>query len=159
MKCEKMWQWFSEVVVKNFVLFTWSSSWCQSSNKYWMCLPKLLYELSEKWCNTIVSLVAFLFQISAEFQRITTVHLEPKFMSGLDLHTPKLLKLFHAKGGALGERLKIIMEPLEVQYISKLKVALLHKISRQHFFVQLKVGKSNKKFESTCLGNTLSWWW
>lgn len=77
-------------------------------------------------------------------------------MSGLDLHTPKLLKLFHAKGGALGERLKIIMEPLEVQYISKLKVALLHKISRQHFFVQLKVGKSNKKFESTCLGNTLS---
>ncbi|XP_030599293.1 uncharacterized protein LOC115789875 isoform X2 [Archocentrus centrarchus] len=52
-------------------------------------------------------------QISAEFQRITTVQLEPKFMSGLDLHTPKLLKLFHAKGGALGQRLKIIMEPLE----------------------------------------------
>ncbi|XP_030599297.1 uncharacterized protein LOC115789875 isoform X5 [Archocentrus centrarchus] len=51
--------------------------------------------------------------ISAEFQRITTVQLEPKFMSGLDLHTPKLLKLFHAKGGALGQRLKIIMEPLE----------------------------------------------
>ncbi|XP_071348849.1 uncharacterized protein [Trachinotus anak] len=52
-------------------------------------------------------------QINAEFQRTTTVHLEPKFMSSLDRHTPKLLTLFRAKGGALGRRLEIIMEPLE----------------------------------------------
>lgn len=55
------------------------------------------------------------FQISAEFQRITTVPLEPRFMAALDHHTPKLLMLFRAKGGALGQRLLNIMEPLEVQ--------------------------------------------
>lgn len=46
------------------------------------------------------------FKISAEFQRITTVNLEPKFMSMLDLHSPKLLSLFQVKKGALGERLR-----------------------------------------------------
>ncbi|XP_076879072.1 sterile alpha motif domain-containing protein 3-like isoform X2 [Brachyhypopomus gauderio] len=44
-----------------------------------------------------------------EFHRITTVHLEPKFMSKLDEYTPKLLALFHSKGGALGLRLKAIL--------------------------------------------------
>ncbi|XP_036946294.1 uncharacterized protein LOC119014943 isoform X2 [Acanthopagrus latus] len=34
-------------------------------------------------------------------------------MSALDHHTPKLLTLFRAKGGALRRRLEIIMEPLE----------------------------------------------
>ncbi|KAL6487556.1 hypothetical protein MHYP_G00041820 [Metynnis hypsauchen] len=52
-------------------------------------------------------------QISAEFQRITTVHLEPKFMSTLDLYTPKLLTLFRTRGGALGVRLKKQMEQLK----------------------------------------------
>ncbi|KAF7653354.1 hypothetical protein LDENG_00084080 [Lucifuga dentata] len=42
-------------------------------------------------------------QVSAEFQRITTLTLESKFMSMLDLHSPKLLSLFQAKKGA-GER-------------------------------------------------------
>ncbi|ROL44885.1 hypothetical protein DPX16_21252 [Anabarilius grahami] len=53
-------------------------------------------------------------KLTAEFQRITTVQLEPKFMSSLDLHIPKLLKLFRAKGGALGQRLKTEMELLKV---------------------------------------------
>ncbi|KAL6461099.1 hypothetical protein MHYP_G00310650 [Metynnis hypsauchen] len=52
-------------------------------------------------------------QISAEFQRITTVHLERKFMSTLDLSTPKLLTLFRTRGGALGGRLKKQMEQLK----------------------------------------------
>ncbi|KAL6479319.1 hypothetical protein MHYP_G00127520 [Metynnis hypsauchen] len=52
-------------------------------------------------------------QISAEFQRITTVHLERKFMSTLDLYTPKLLTLFRTRGGALGVRLKKQMEQLK----------------------------------------------
>ncbi|XP_035985885.1 uncharacterized protein LOC118559324 [Fundulus heteroclitus] len=43
-------------------------------------------------------------QVSAEFQRITTRNLEPKFMSMLDLYSPKLLSLFQAKKGAAGER-------------------------------------------------------
>ncbi|KAL6475110.1 hypothetical protein MHYP_G00161500 [Metynnis hypsauchen] len=52
-------------------------------------------------------------QINAEFQRITTVHLEPKFMSTLDLYTLKLLTLFCTRGGALGVRLKKQMEQLK----------------------------------------------
>ncbi|KAI7804210.1 hypothetical protein IRJ41_001754 [Triplophysa rosa] len=51
--------------------------------------------------------------VTAEFQRITTVQLEPKLMSSLDPHTPKLLTLFCAKGGALGQRLKTEMELLK----------------------------------------------
>ena len=73
-----------------------------------------------------LSLFAFVFQISAEFQRITTVHLEPKFMSALDRHTPRLLTLFRAKCGALGAKLKRILEQLEVPYF--LREALFHKI-------------------------------
>lgn len=37
------------------------------------------------------------------------VHLEPKFMSMLDEHTPKLLVLFHAKGGAMGLKMQAIL--------------------------------------------------
>ncbi|KAM9467767.1 sterile alpha motif domain-containing protein 3-like [Clarias gariepinus] len=54
-----------------------------------------------------------LSQVFAEFQRITTLQLEPKFMSSLDLYTPKLMTLFRGKGGALGERLKTEMELLK----------------------------------------------
>ncbi|XP_058631517.1 sterile alpha motif domain-containing protein 3-like [Onychostoma macrolepis] len=57
-------------------------------------------------------------QVTAEFQRITTVQLEPKFMSSLDLHTPKLLTLFRAKGGVLGQRLKTEMELLKDEHCS-----------------------------------------
>ncbi|CAI5642002.1 unnamed protein product [Oreochromis niloticus] len=44
-----------------------------------------------------------------EFYRITLVHLEPKFMSILDEYTPKLLALFHPKGGAMGLKLQAII--------------------------------------------------
>ncbi|KAL3969254.1 beta-galactoside alpha-2,3-sialyltransferase (sialyltransferase 4A) [Sarotherodon galilaeus] len=44
-----------------------------------------------------------------EFYRITLVHLEPKFMSMLDNYTPKLLALFHSKGGAMGLKLQAII--------------------------------------------------
>ncbi|KAL7404564.1 hypothetical protein ABVT39_016408 [Epinephelus coioides] len=43
-------------------------------------------------------------QISAEFQRLTYVNLEPKFMAMLDKFTPKLLSIFKVKKGAAGER-------------------------------------------------------
>ncbi|XP_056290726.1 uncharacterized protein LOC130206680 [Pseudoliparis swirei] len=47
--------------------------------------------------------------IQDEFLRITTVHLESKFMSKLDEHSPRLLSLFHSKGGAMGLRLQTIL--------------------------------------------------
>ncbi|KAK5928634.1 hypothetical protein CgunFtcFv8_013685 [Champsocephalus gunnari] len=43
-------------------------------------------------------------QVSAEFQRITTLNLEPKFMSMLDFYSPKLLSMFQGEKGAVGER-------------------------------------------------------
>ncbi|XP_076611803.1 uncharacterized protein LOC143335962 [Chaetodon auriga] len=57
----------------------------------------------------------------SKFQRTTTVHLEPNFMSALDHHTPKLLTLFHAKGGALGRRLENRMEPLQESVYSSVE--------------------------------------
>ncbi|KAL7846003.1 hypothetical protein AOLI_G00241950 [Acnodon oligacanthus] len=48
-------------------------------------------------------------ELQDEFRRITTVHLESKFMSKLDEYTPKLLVLFHSKGEALGLRLQAIL--------------------------------------------------
>ncbi|XP_071345124.1 uncharacterized protein [Trachinotus anak] len=51
-------------------------------------------------------------QVSAEFQRITTLNLEPKFMEMLDFYTPKLLSLFQAKKGAAGERHRAQMSVL-----------------------------------------------
>ncbi|XP_047216228.1 uncharacterized protein LOC124865291 [Girardinichthys multiradiatus] len=51
-------------------------------------------------------------QISAEFQRITTLNLEPKFMAMLDIYTPKLLSLFQSRKCAAGERQRAQMNVL-----------------------------------------------
>ncbi|XP_039677887.1 uncharacterized protein LOC120572632 [Perca fluviatilis] len=64
-------------------------------------------EIKERW--------PALFDVShvnAEFQRITTVNLEAKFMSMLDLYSPKLLSIFQAKKGAAGERHRAEMNTL-----------------------------------------------
>ncbi|CAG5996419.1 unnamed protein product [Menidia menidia] len=47
--------------------------------------------------------------IQDEFHRITMVHLESKFMSKLDEYTPRLMNLFHSKGGSMGLRLLAIL--------------------------------------------------
>ncbi|KAJ4946958.1 hypothetical protein JOQ06_009001 [Pogonophryne albipinna] len=47
--------------------------------------------------------------IQDEFQRITMVQLDSKFMSKLDEHTPRLLKHFHSKGGSMGLQLQAIL--------------------------------------------------
>ncbi|XP_041641380.1 uncharacterized protein LOC121508524 [Cheilinus undulatus] len=46
------------------------------------------------------------FQINEELRRCTAVSLEPTFMAQQDKYTPKLLELFSAKGGAVGQRIK-----------------------------------------------------
>lgn len=48
------------------------------------------------------------FQINAGFDRITTVPLQSKFLSQLDLHSGNLMKLFQ-KRGQLGQRLKKVV--------------------------------------------------
>ncbi|XP_053092636.1 uncharacterized protein LOC117597938 [Pangasianodon hypophthalmus] len=45
---------------------------------------------------------------SREFKRITTVPLQSKLLSQLDLYSDKLMRLFKKRGGQLGERLKRI---------------------------------------------------
>nr|XP_024660962.1 uncharacterized protein LOC112436022 [Maylandia zebra] len=56
---------------------------------------------SEFWPSDFLSSP---IQVSAAFHRITTLNLEPKFMSSLDLYSSKLLSLFQAKKGAAGQR-------------------------------------------------------
>ncbi|KAL2091655.1 hypothetical protein ACEWY4_013918 [Coilia grayii] len=51
-------------------------------------------------------------EINAEFKRITTVPLQSKFLSQLDLHSDNLIRLFQKRGGQLGERLRAIVAEL-----------------------------------------------
>ncbi|KAJ7995377.1 hypothetical protein DPEC_G00243940 [Dallia pectoralis] len=51
-------------------------------------------------------------QVNAEFKRITTIPLQSKFMSQLDVYSEKLLKMFQGRGGELGRRLKSVMAPI-----------------------------------------------
>ncbi|CAM4678776.1 unnamed protein product [Leuciscus chuanchicus] len=52
------------------------------------------------------------YKICEEFLRISCISLESTFMSQLDNQTPKLLSLFNAKGGAVGQRIKSQMMTL-----------------------------------------------
>lgn len=49
-------------------------------------------------------------QINAEFKQITTVPLQSKFLSQLDLRSHNLTKLFKKRGGQLGERLMQVIQ-------------------------------------------------
>ena len=60
-----------------------------------------------------ISFLFFLFsKVKAEFQRITTVNLEAKFMGMLDRYSLKLLSIFQAKKRAAGERHCVDMNTL-----------------------------------------------
>ncbi|XP_058478218.1 uncharacterized protein LOC131474286 [Solea solea] len=56
---------------------------------------------------------AFLFQINAEFMRITTVPLETKFLAQLDKHMSKLLDVIRSKGGRVQEQTKRTLQVLD----------------------------------------------
>ncbi|KAL2099407.1 hypothetical protein ACEWY4_005887 [Coilia grayii] len=49
-------------------------------------------------------------EINAEFRRITTVPLQSKFLSQLDLYSEELLKIFQKKGGQVGKKLESVLE-------------------------------------------------
>nr|XP_046262986.1 uncharacterized protein LOC124068633 [Scatophagus argus] len=53
-------------------------------------------------------------EINAEFKRITTVPLQSKFLSQLDLHSDNLIRLFQRRGGQLGEKLKRVAAQIAV---------------------------------------------
>ncbi|KAK3506373.1 hypothetical protein QTP70_018085, partial [Hemibagrus guttatus] len=54
--------------------------------------PSFMNILSHKWLTEADKATV---KVIAEFQQIKSVQLEPKFMSSLDLHIPKLLTMFH----------------------------------------------------------------
>uniref|UniRef100_A0A3B3SWQ9 Uncharacterized protein n=1 Tax=Paramormyrops kingsleyae TaxID=1676925 RepID=A0A3B3SWQ9_9TELE len=49
------------------------------------------------------------YEVNAEFKRITTVMLQSKFLSQLDMHSANLIKLFKKCGGEPGIKLKEMM--------------------------------------------------
>ncbi|KAI2647583.1 Inner spore coat protein H [Labeo rohita] len=51
-------------------------------------------------------------EINAEFKRITTMSLQSRFLSQIDMLSDKLLKVFQKRGGQIGRRPQTIMEPM-----------------------------------------------
>ncbi|XP_054597980.2 uncharacterized protein [Nothobranchius furzeri] len=49
-------------------------------------------------------------EINAEFKRITTLPLQSRFLSQLDILSPKLLALYKKRGGQIGKQLQSIMD-------------------------------------------------
>uniref|UniRef100_A0A8C3GB99 PB1 domain-containing protein n=1 Tax=Cyclopterus lumpus TaxID=8103 RepID=A0A8C3GB99_CYCLU len=62
-------------------------------------------ELRERW--------PALFSINAEFTRITTVPLQPRFLASLDKHYGRLMEIIKKKGGVTGEKTRNILEVLD----------------------------------------------
>ncbi|XP_068585504.1 uncharacterized protein [Cebidichthys violaceus] len=50
--------------------------------------------------------------VNAEFKRITTINLQSKFFSQLDIHSENLIQVYAKKGGVQGRKIKSIMVPL-----------------------------------------------
>ena len=51
-------------------------------------------------------------KVNAEFRRITTVHLQSKFFTRLDLLSDDLMRVFAKKGVVLGRKIRSIMAPM-----------------------------------------------
>ncbi|RXN24544.1 sterile alpha motif domain-containing 3-like protein [Labeo rohita] len=56
-------------------------------------------------------------EIKEEFKRITTIHLEPTFLSRLDRYTTKLLEIFRRKGGTAGTKIKPMLDSLNEHHV------------------------------------------
>lgn len=54
-----------------------------------------------------------MFQVNAEFTRITTVPLLSTFLSQLDYYTDKLMGVFRKKGGTTGRSIGLIMAAMD----------------------------------------------
>ena len=77
-------------------IFSWS---------FWSCANHMP---QQKMCYLIC-----MFQINAEFQRITTVPLQQRFMAGLDKQSRQLFQVLRKKSGAVGEKIRDVLQPLD----------------------------------------------
>ena len=62
--------------------------------------------------------VCHLFQINAEFKRITTMPLKSRFISQLDLNTANLLIVFEKSLGQQGQKLKDMSAMVTVRILT-----------------------------------------
>lgn len=59
-------------------------------------------------------------QVKDEFQRLTAVPLEQKFLAKLDAYTPRLIEVMKAKGGVAGIKMRPMLEALsQLQCVSQ----------------------------------------
>ncbi|KAL7407602.1 hypothetical protein ABVT39_010973 [Epinephelus coioides] len=63
-------------------------------------------------------------RINAEFKHITTMPLQSRFLSQLDVHSEKLMKLFKNRGGQMGRCLESIVAPMAEVNIFLKRVAI-----------------------------------
>ncbi|XP_034054549.1 dynamin-like isoform X4 [Gymnodraco acuticeps] len=63
-------------------------------------------------CMGTPQLQKTLNQVNAEFKRITTINLQSKFFSSLDIHSTSLIDVYTKKGGVQGKKIKSIMLPI-----------------------------------------------
>ena len=68
----------------------------------------------------------FIFQINAEFIRVTTVPLETKFLAQLDKHSHKLLEVIRSKGGRVKEQTTRTLQVLDEVSIYELAISGIH---------------------------------
>ncbi|XP_056277356.1 uncharacterized protein LOC130198234 [Pseudoliparis swirei] len=65
-------------------------------------------ELKERW-----PALFSVDEINAEFTRITTVPLQPRFLAALDKHYGRLMEIIKKKGGVIGEKTRNILKVLD----------------------------------------------
>nr|XP_043908836.1 sterile alpha motif domain-containing protein 3-like [Solea senegalensis]XP_043908843.1 sterile alpha motif domain-containing protein 3-like [Solea senegalensis]XP_043908850.1 sterile alpha motif domain-containing protein 3-like [Solea senegalensis]XP_043908860.1 sterile alpha motif domain-containing protein 3-like [Solea senegalensis] len=105
-------------------------------------------------------------EVDAEFARITTVPLRSTFMFQLDRHTDNLLKVFRKKGGAAGQKIKVILAAMDKDpSIEKRRDCVLKAVSvylnedPQHLikeYMDLDPG-AKKDMEETMMGVYVIW--
>ncbi|XP_034054547.1 dynamin-related protein DNM1-like isoform X2 [Gymnodraco acuticeps] len=76
--------------------------------------PSGVVKTSKLLQDAVISSILYLsfIQVNAEFKRITTINLQSKFFSSLDIHSTSLIDVYTKKGGVQGKKIKSIMLPI-----------------------------------------------
>ncbi|XP_034054551.1 dynamin-A-like isoform X6 [Gymnodraco acuticeps] len=79
--------------------------------------PSGVVKTSKLLQDAVISSILYLsfIQVNAEFKRITTINLQSKFFSSLDIHSTSLIDVYTKKGGVQGKKIKSIMLPITQQ--------------------------------------------
>ncbi|XP_030578575.1 uncharacterized protein LOC115801305 isoform X2 [Archocentrus centrarchus] len=95
-----------------------------------------------------------LFKINAEFKRITTLPLQSRFLSQLDILSSKLIALYKKRGGLIGKHLKSIMDQMTEEDVdhgreSVLKGLCVYLNEDPEHLIRQHVGVSDTAFEES----------